>query len=140
MDPAHPPERRRAPRVATKLRARIWFDHPQGGRLGRAVLTNVSRTGAYLTNIDCQLTGDEFRWFKEGIAPVQLYIPVSETDRHEVRSRIVRVESEHASPHLAVKFEGASPAFEEALVRFLQAAAEGKAGRTPSGRQQRFYA
>lgn len=113
-------EHRRAPRVETAIRTGVWFDHPHGPRFGRALVANLSRTGALLASLDCPLDRDEVRHFIAGMAPLTLDIPIG-LSRHRFRSRVVRLDTGRGAgvPLLGVRFEEVQPEQESALDRFI---------------------
>lgn len=116
-----PDENRRHVRVETNLRSKIWFNHPQGARFGRTIITNLSKSGAYLTKLDVPLGPDEFRYFASGMGPLMIDLPISLDAKRHVRSRVVRVDTRGGLPQLGVKFEELDPSLERALASYIAA-------------------
>lgn len=114
-----PDENRRHIRVETAIKARIWFDHPRGPRFGRALVANISKTGAYLTKLDCEIGREEFRYFAGGQGPLLVDLPISLERRGHLRSRVVRVDTNRGIPQLGVHFEEVDPEFERSLARYI---------------------
>jgi hypothetical protein len=129
-----PDENRQHLRVETAIKSRIWFDHPKGPRFGRALITNLSKTGAYLTRLDCEIGPDEFRYFASGAGPLVIDIPI-DMERGHVRSRVVRVDTLRGLPQLGVQFEEMEPAMERAIARYIAARCPEDATRVGAARK-----
>jgi hypothetical protein len=114
-----PDENRRHIRVETALKARIWFDHPRGPRFGRALVANLSKTGAYLTKLDCEIGRDEFLHFAGGAAPLLLDLPISIERRSHLRSRVVRIDTDRGVPQFGVHFEEVDAEIERLIARYI---------------------
>jgi hypothetical protein len=113
-------ENRRYVRVDTAIETRVWLKLPDGGRRGRATISNLSRGGAYLTALDWTLGPADVRAFLAGAGEVTLSIPLDH-DKAHVRARIVRLETGRGVPHLGVQFEDVEPATGAALARYVAA-------------------
>jgi hypothetical protein len=111
-------DKRRHLRIPTSLRSRLWLHSPRGERFGKAIVSNLSKSGAYLTQLDCELGAEEFRYFATGGGPLVLALPIVPERRH-IRSRVVRLDTVRGVPNLGVSFEEIDPELERALAAYV---------------------
>ncbi len=125
-----PTEKRRYPRIETALRSRLWFQSPRGERFGKAIVGNLSKSGAYLKQLDVELGPEEFRYFASGAGPLMLVLPIGPVtpdqvgiaargERRHIRTRVVRMETVRGVPHLGVHFEDIDPEVEDAISTYI---------------------
>jgi hypothetical protein len=113
-----PEEHRRHVRVETSIKARMWFRAPRGERGGRVIIANMSKSGALLTRLECDLGPEDFIHFAQETGSLHLSLPL-EMEMHKLRSRVVRIDTTRGAPHLGVRFEELDPLFERALSRYI---------------------
>jgi hypothetical protein len=113
-----PKEPRRHARILTKIRTRVELERPEGTLAGRALVADLSRSGARLVNLEWELGLAEIRLFAAGAGRLVLELLIAER-RCRLAGRVVRLDTPHGALELGLEFEGLEPPVEEALARLL---------------------